>query len=197
VAARPPGQVYDVRAVLLSELEERVVAGRHDVFTRAGLGPTVRRVYQVLRSDEAPVVVAERAGLPVARVVVALRRLRNHLLAKARTGLWRRPVRDQRSRAARRLGTDGVLARRVRRHEWERELWGWWQNHLTRKAGRSGKNRAGPGQTLIFRVTDEHGGPEAYPAYPVHADGHADHRTAWRYVIAGLLQQLRDTELAA
>ncbi|MGW9159319.1 hypothetical protein ACWGO6_17065, partial [Microbacterium sp. NPDC055665] len=98
---------------------------------------------------------------------------------------------------AKQLGTDGVLARRARRHERERELWAWWQNHLTRKGGRSGKNRAGPGQTLIFQLTDAHGGPEAYPSYPTYPDGQGDHHTAWRYVVAGLLQQLRDTELAA
>ncbi|MGW9159273.1 MarR family transcriptional regulator [Microbacterium sp. NPDC055665] len=198
MTARPPGQVYDARAVLLAELEERVVAGRHDVFTRAGLGPTARRVYEALRAEDADVeLVAERAGLPVGRGRAVLQRLRRYVLARTKAGLWRRPLRDQRARAAKQLGTDGVLARRARRHERERELWAWWQNHLTRKGGRSGKNRAGPGQTLIFQLTDTHGGPEAYPSYPTYPDGQGDHHTAWRYVVAGLLQQLRDTELAA
>lgn len=198
MTARPPGQVYDARAVLLAELEERVLAGRHDVFTRAGLGPTARRVYEALRTDDADEeCVAERAGMPLGRVRAVLQRLRRHLLARTKEGLWRRPLRDRRARASVRLGTAGVLAQRAQRHERERELWGWWQNHLARKAGRRGKNRAGPAQTLMFRVTDEYGGPEAYPSYPAHPDGQADHPTAWRYVVAGLLQQLRETELAA
>lgn len=196
--ARPPGQVFDARAALLLELEDLVVAGRHDVFTRAGMGPTVRRVYQALQPEVRDVeVIAERAGLVRARVIAALRQLKRYRLAIHRKGQWRRPTRDLRGQAAMRLGTAGVLERRERRHAREREQWAWWQNHLARKGGRPGKNRAGPGQTLIFRLTDEHGGPEAYPSYPTHSDGQADHRTAWRYVVAGLLQHLRDTELAA
>lgn len=198
MTARPPGQVFDMRVALLSELEDIVVAGRHDVFARYGLGPTARRVYEALQEEvREPGAVADRAGVSVSRVLVALRKLRRYGLAVFRAGAWRRPLRDRRRQAAQRLGTAGVLANRSRRYAQEREQWAWWQNHLARKAGRRGKTRSGPGQTLLFRLTDEHGGPEAYPSYPTYPDGQGDHPTAWKYITAGLLQHLRDAELAA
>jgi hypothetical protein len=49
----------------------------------------------------------------------------------------------------------------------------------------------------MFRTVDDHGGPEAYPAYPSSSDGRADHQEGMRFVRRGLLQQLRDLELAA
>ncbi len=67
VTARPPAELFDVRAALLDSLEDRITAGRHDVFTRAGLGPTARRTYESLTTAEDTVVsVADRAGLPAA-----------------------------------------------------------------------------------------------------------------------------------
>jgi len=54
-----------------------------------------------------------------------------------------------------------------------------------------------PPQPVMFRLTDDRGGPEAWPAYPRGTDGRADHHTAMHYIRAGALQTLRDTELAA
>lgn len=198
VTARPPSELFDARAVLLRELTERIEAGRHDVFTRGGLGPTARRVYESLTTQENTLEqISSRSGLPRGRVVVALARLKRYRLATALGG-WRRRARDFRDWAAKRLGLQGVLQRRELRMEREREVWGWWQNHLARRAGRRGKERTGAsGQTLVFQLVDDVGGPGAWPSYPTHPDGTGDHHTAWLYVEANLLQQIRDTELIA
>lgn len=198
VTARPPGHLFDIRAALLAELEARLEAGRHDVFTRAGLGPTARRVYETLSATPRNMQqLAWRAGLPRHRAARAVRTLRQLKLAVVSADVWRKPARDLRGWAARKLGVDRTLHRRAVRHANEREQWAWWQNHLTRKAGRRGRERTGPAQTLIFQLTDLRGGPEAWPAYPVHPDDTGDHRTAWQYITAGLLQELRNAELAA
>lgn len=198
VTARPPGHLFDVRSALLAELESRLDDGRHDVFTRTGLGPTARRVYEALSSTPRDTAeLAWTAGIPHHRVIRIIRRLHDVRLAVASGLSWRRTAHDLRHWAARKLGVDGILKRRRARHANEREQWAWWQNHLTRKAGRRERERTGPAQTLIFQLSDAHGGPEAWPAYPTRPDGTADHHTAWEYVTAGLIQQLRDTELAA
>ncbi|WP_336644259.1 hypothetical protein [Microbacterium sp. MMO-78] len=198
VTARPPGHLFDARSALLAELEARLDAGRHDVFTRAALGPTARRVYEALSmTARDTVAVAWLAGIPHRRVIRIIYRLKQVRLAVESSRSWRRPAHDLRDWAARKLGVDGILKRRRARHANEREQWAWWQNHLRRKAGRRGRERTGSAQTLIFQLSDAHGGPEAWPSYPCHPDGTADHHTAWEYVTAGLLQQLRDTELAA
>jgi hypothetical protein len=198
VTARPPAELFDVRVTLLDALEDRLNAGRHDVFTRAGLGPTSRRVYESLTTDEyASEVVADRAGLPRGRARAALARMRRWTLAIATPTGWRRRLQDFRTRVAKQLGVDGILQRREQQYADERDLWAWWQNHLIRKAGRRGRDRTPTTQVVIFRSVDDHGGPEAYPAYPCASDGRADHQEAMRFVRRGLLQQLRDLELAA
>lgn len=52
--AGPPAhaELFDVRAALLDGLEDRITAGRHDASTRAWLGPTARRTYESLTTDE-------------------------------------------------------------------------------------------------------------------------------------------------
>lgn len=200
VTARPPAELFDVRAALLDSLEERISAGRHDVFTRAGLGPTARRTYESLTTAENTVDnVAGRAGLPRGRARAALTGLRRHALAVVSAAGWRRPRLDLRTRAAKKLGEKihGTLQRRERQYRHERDLWAWWQDHLVRKAGRRGRDRMPPTQAVLFRAEDARGGPEAYPAYPCSTDGRADHQAAMRFVRDGLLQELRDLELAA
>lgn len=200
VTARPPAEVFDVRAALLEALEDRITAGRHDVFTRAGLGPTARRTYESLTTTENAVdTVAERAGLPRGRTRAALASLRRHALVVVSAAGWRRPRPDLRTRAAKKLGekVHGALQRRERQYEDERDLWAWWQDHLVRKGGRRGRDRVPTTQAVLFRAEDERGGPEAFPAYPCASDGRADHQEAMRFVRRGLLQELRDLELAA
>jgi hypothetical protein len=155
-------------------------------------------VYESLTTAENAVeAVADRAGLAPGRARAALARLRRHTLAIASLVGWRRRLQDFRSHVARQLGVAGILERRRQQYVDERDLWGWWQDHLIRKAGRRGRDRVPPTQAVLFRAEDERGGPEAYPAYPCSSDGRADHTEAMRFVRLGLLQQLRDLELAA
>ncbi|MEV8241985.1 hypothetical protein AB0O90_17200 [Microbacterium testaceum] len=199
MTARPPAELFDARSAVLRELEDRLDAGRHDVFTRAGLGPTARRAYEALSLQAGTEeVVSGRAGLPLSRVRAALTRLRRHgLITRTRDG-WRRRLRDQRGRVARALGVDGILRRREQQYNNEREQWSWWNAETAHQAGKRSRRRtpATP-QPVLFRLTDDRGGPESWPAYPRGADGRGDHRAAMRYVRAGALQQLRDSELAA
>ncbi len=200
MTARPPAELFDVRAALLEALEDRITAGRHDVFTRAGLGPTARRTYESLTTMENSVeTVADRAGFPRGRIRAALARLRRYRLALVSAAGWRRPRPDYRSWAAKKLGkkVHRALERREHQYQDERDLWAWWQDHLIRKGGRRGRDRVAPTQAVLFRAEDERGGPEAYPVYPCASDGRADHQEAMRFVRRGLLQQLRDLELAA
>ncbi|WIB72619.1 hypothetical protein [Curtobacterium sp. MCBD17_026] len=200
VTARPPAELFDVRAALLDDLDDRVAAGRHDVFTRAGLGPTARRVYESLTTDEdTPQNVADRSGLPLGRARAALARLRRHALAVTTPQGWRRRAHDLRRRAARLLGVDGALARRAQQYAWEREQWAWWNADTSYRAGRTAKQRTRPGPTqpVMFRSEDDRGDDNAWPAYPRNGVGWADHATAMRFVRRGVLQDLRDVELAA
>lgn len=202
--ARPPGQLFDTRTVLLDQLTDELEAGRHDVFTRSGLGPTARRVYEALQQDGRSLEqVGARAGLPTGRVRAALQRLRRHSLStQARDG-WRRRTHDYRRRIAAALGVDGLLARRSALYAAEREMWAWWKEHLSTRGGRQPRTRqqrdphSPTSMPVRFVLTDARGGPDAYPEYPTHPDGRGDHTTAYRVATTVGLQALRDTELAA
>lgn len=197
--ARPPGAVFDERSVLLADLQDRITAGAHDVFTRAGLGPTARRAYESLSPDTADeATVAERSGLPLSRARVALARLRRHRLIVGVHGQWRRRKNDLRGSVARALGVDAVLQRRAQRYSWEREQWAWWNAELVFRAGRTPKQRRRPDpkQGVMFRLVDRRGDDRAWPAYPRDSSERPDHLAAVRFVMRGVLQQLRDVELA-
>ncbi|WP_434181503.1 hypothetical protein RI685_16325 (plasmid) [Clavibacter michiganensis] len=199
VTAPPPAEVFDVRSALLRELDDRLASGRHDLFTRAGMGPTARRVYEVLTvwvgTDHD---ISSRAGLPHSRARAALLRLRRHGLVVSTTRGWRRRVHDFRTRVARILGVDGILRRREEQYAFEREQWAWWNAETSHQGSKSTRRRA-PAQPhpVMFRYEDDRGGPDAWPAYPRGADGRADHQEAMRYVRRGALQYLRDHELTA
>lgn len=198
--ARPPAELFDVRVALLGDLEDRLEAGRHDVFTRGGLGPTARRVYEALTRDGcADGHVGDRAGMSPSRTRAVLVRLRRHALATLSTDGWRRRAHDHRSRIARVLGVHGVLQRRHLQYANEREQWAWWNAELVRRAGRGSPRRrtAATPRPLMFHFTDERGGPDSWPEYPRDVTGLANHLHAMRYIRAGALQQLRDMELAA
>lgn len=199
VTARPPDLLFDIRAALLEEVEDKIHAGRHDVFTRAGLGPTARRAYEALTRDEtSDQQVAARAGLPRGRALAALARLRRYSIAILTRSGWRRRLNDFRDQVAKKLGVDGILARREQQYTAEREQWAWWNAELTYRAGRRAKQRRRPATTqVMFRFTDERGDAYSWPAYPRDADGRPQHLEAMRFVQRGALQQLRDLELAA
>lgn len=199
VTARPPEQLFDNRLTLLEELSDRMSAGRSDVFTRAGLGPTARRVFEVLTQDEVEEsVVSERSGLPLGRVRAVIARMKRFALIVRRRAGWRRARNDHRPRAAERLGVFGVLARRDQRYDWEREVWAWWNAEMTHRAGRASppRRRPDPGQGVMFRLSDLRGDDLSWPSYPRDTEGQADHRMAMRYVKRGMLQALRDAELS-
>jgi hypothetical protein len=203
--ARPPGQVFDARTVLLDQLTDELDAGRHDIFTRAGLGPTARRVYEALqKSDHRPdEAIADRAGLPLGRVRAALRILRRHSLSTRARGGWRRRLHDYRRRIAAALGVDGLLDRRNALYAAEREMWAWWKDHLATRGGRQPRTRqrqdphSPASMPVRFVLTDARGGPDVYPEYPTHPDGRGDHTTAYRVATTIGLQAFRDSELAA
>ena len=199
VTARPPAELFDARSALLQDLENHIASGRHDVFTRGGLGPTARRAYETLTLQPGhDREVSDRAGLPLQRVRAALARLRRHALATLTRDGWRRRRHDHRARLARKLGVDGVLRRREQQYAHEREQWAWWNAETAHQAGRRNRPRSpATPQPVLFRLTDDRGGPETWPAYPRGAEGLADHQAAMRFIRAGALQQLRDTELAA
>lgn len=202
--ARPPGQLFDTRTVLLDQLTDELEAGRHDVFTRNGLGSTARRAYEALQRDaRTPQQVADRAGLPVGRVRASLRILRRYSLATRVPGGWRRRVHDHRRRIAAALGVDGLLKRRNALYAAEREMWAWWKEHLSTRGGRQPRTRhqrdprSPKTMPVRFVLTDARGGPDAFPEYPTHPDGLGDHTTAYRVVTTIGLQALRDLELSA
>ncbi|WP_295792202.1 hypothetical protein [uncultured Microbacterium sp.] len=199
VTARPPAEVFDVRAALLAELDDRLDAGRHDVFTRKGLGPTARRAYEALTAVIAdPAAVSDRAGLPLGRARAALARLRRYKLAIAtRTG-WRRRMHDFRNYVAHRLDVAGTLRRRELQYEREREQWAWWNADTAHRAGKGSRpRRPATPQPVMFRIEDDRGGADSWPAYPRDSDGRGKHQEAMHYVRRGVLQALRDVELAA
>ncbi|MCY1718480.1 hypothetical protein OVA26_16210 [Microbacterium sp. SL62] len=199
MTARPPQQLFDVRATVLRSLEDRLNAGRSDVFTRAGLGPTARRVYESLQTESFDANdLAEKSGIPRGRLLAALSRLRRYSLAISSPQGWRRRLNDIRHRVAMKLGVHGILAQRDQAYGWEREQWAWWIAETTFRAGRTTRQRRRPDTGQVrFRLTDERGDPNSWPAYPRDVDGRADHRTAMAYIRAGALQALRDRELAA
>ncbi|KTR93790.1 hypothetical protein NS220_11135 [Microbacterium testaceum] len=199
MTARPPAQLFDIRATLLTDLEDRLEAGRHDIFTRGGLGPTARRIYEALtREGHNDQHISDRAGMPPSRTRAALARLKRHALATLTRDGWRRRVHDHRDRLARAFGLAGVLHRREQQYGHEREQWAWWNAELIRRAGKPTRRKtAATPRPVMFHLTDARGGPDMWPEYPRDADGLANHLEAMRYVRAGALQQLRDLELAA
>lgn len=73
MTARPPAQLLDARAALLNDQESRLEAGRHDVVTRGGLGPTARRFYEALtRHGTDDDQVSNRAGMAPSRTLRGL-----------------------------------------------------------------------------------------------------------------------------
>ena len=65
------------------------------MYGRAGAALTARHAYEILATDEhALELVADRAGLPRARALAALERMRRWTLAIATPTGWRRRLQD-------------------------------------------------------------------------------------------------------
>jgi hypothetical protein len=113
----------------MASLEQALVEGRHDLFTRGGLGHLAGRLYAEIAGQRQITLadVVKLLGVSVAHATTVMSRLRRHrLLVKDGAG-WTRSRRDLRDLAARVEGVWGVLLDRARRYTAERETWAWWQ----------------------------------------------------------------------
>lgn len=188
--AAPPSGVFAKRTALVRQLEDELTDGRHDVFTRAGLGHLAGKVYAALR-NRAQVSredLVRIMGVSLRHATTILSRLRTHkLLVKDARG-WRRSRRDLRRQAAETLGVDGYLEGRAERYRIEREIWTWWQVEIQtmHSAPRSRPRRPHvTSRTLTF--VEDSPGERTWPRYPRAGDGRGDHREARYWAENGML----------
>lgn len=186
---RPPADLFNTRADQVALLEEELTDGRHDLFTRAGLGHLAGKVYAILRRHPSITVdsAARILGTSTRYTATILGRLRQHrLIVKHRDG-WARARRDLRDAAARALGIAGTLLDRARRYRAEREVWTWWQAELTtmNASPRMRPRRPAASSRPLFEA--DRPGERIWPRYPRSADRRADHRSARELVQLGVL----------
>jgi hypothetical protein len=184
VAHRPPGSGAASRNALLFELNNRLEAATHDLFTPGGLGLHAGNVYA--RCTYTPLTLGELSqltGSDAAHTVQTLTQLTEvDVLSLARDG-WHKPVVDRRDTAADLRGVSGRLADRAKRYAVERELWAWWCAELdwmNTPRNKRPKRRA-PGQLVL--VPDI--GPATHPIHPRTAYGRADFFAA-RCIVTGV-----------
>ncbi|WP_336653534.1 MULTISPECIES: hypothetical protein [unclassified Leucobacter] len=182
--APPAGAGSAERTALLHELEDRMTAAAHDLFTLApGLGHFAGNVYARTRPTE-PTPIAELAhatGGDAGRTARALQRLAGVGVLQVTRAGHRRLVLERRDLAAEQLGISGRLAERRERYSIERELWAWWQAEVTwmeAPVKERPRRRPGPGQLELVPMP----GVNAFGAHPRKADGTADYRMARAYV---------------
>lgn len=186
---RPPADLFNTRADQVALLEEELTDGRHDLFTRAGLGHLAGKVYAILRRHPSITVdsAARILGTSTRHTATILSRLRRHrLIVKHRDG-WARARRDFRDAAARALGIAGTLLGRAERYRAEREVWTWWQAELTtmNASPRTRPRRRDASSRPLFEA--DRPGERIWPRYPRSADRRADHRSARELVQLGAL----------
>lgn len=170
------------RAAWSHALDRRLAALAHDVFTpRPGLGHHAARTYAALSGQARGCrELLEVLGYSLARLDRYLDRLADHGLARLDPdGRWRRG-RGSPAAAARRLGADGTLARRRRRHALEREAWAWWLDelawmHLPRAAKRRRHDPPSGQVTLPLAMLTAR---SRLGAHPRGSDGRADYAAA-------------------
>ena len=121
----------DPRMLLIDQLNRKLLDQAHDVFTVAGLGHAAGQVYAHLSSDYVTVTeLAEVTGRSFEDTGAELGAMRAAGLILRKGAGWRRPVRDRRTPAAKRLDVFGILAARRQLYELERALWAWWLDEL-------------------------------------------------------------------
>ncbi|MFZ4896427.1 hypothetical protein ACL9RL_18445 [Plantibacter sp. Mn2098] len=188
--AAPPSEIFAKRTSLVRQLEDELTDGRHDVFTRAGLGHVAGKVYgalrnigQVSRED-----VARMMGVSLRHATTILSRLRTHrLLVRAGTG-WRRSKNDLRRQAAVVLGVDGYLEGRAERYRIEREVWTWWQAEMdTMHSAPHSRPRRSHVTSRTLTFVEHSPAERAWPRYPRAGDGRGDHREARYWAENGML----------
>lgn len=178
VLTRPAGTGQGLRAATLAALEDRLSTSVHDVFTPRGLGLVAGDLYAKVSTDPAETgALAREAGRERGEVRQILQALAAHRLVRRLKRGWVRTSPRNLGRAARELGTSGVLADRAARYALEREQYVWWlaEEEWMRAPRRTGAaRRPQPGQGSLLEV----GGVVARPAYPRGPDRRADHRAA-------------------
>ena len=181
-APHPAGSAE--RTALLHELEERMAAAAHDLFTLApGLGHYAGNVY-ARTSTFIPSSLAELSqatGAQAGTTSRALHRLTAAGVLQLRRSGWRRLAPERRDLAAEFLGARGRLAERAERYSIERELWAWWQaetSWMETPVRERPRRRPGPGQLELVPMP----GVNSFGAHPRRPDGKADYRTARAYL---------------
>lgn len=188
---RPPTELFNLRADFLTTLELRLTDGRHDLFTRPGLGHLAGQLYALLAQYPSLTVesAARLLGVTTRHTVTVLSRLRHHRLIIKHADGWARAKRDLRDHAARLIGVAGILLERAERYRAEREVWAWWQAEVDQMTTDPRKRTRRPhvsSRTLTF--VEDAPGERQWPRYPRGQDRRADHRSARQLVDDGALE---------
>ncbi|WP_253259528.1 hypothetical protein [Subtercola boreus] len=188
---RPPTELFNLRAALLTTLERQLTEGRHDLFTRPGLGHLAGQLYALFAQHPALTVesAARLLGVTARHTATILSRLRHHRLIMKHPDGWAKAKRDLRDHAARIVGVAGLLLDRVSRYRAERDVWAWWQAEVDQMNAAPRQRSRRPhvsSRTLTF--VEEAPGERSWPRYPRGHDRRGDHRTARQLVDDGALQ---------
>ena len=187
---RPPSELFNLRLSLVTTLERQLTDGRHDLFTRPGLGHLAGKVYALLAQHPALTLetAARLLGVTTRHTATVFSRLRQHRLVVKHALGWARAKQDLRDRAARILGVAGLLLDRANRYRVEREVWEWWQAEVTTMtaAPRARPKRVHVSSRQLFRDVNAPG-ERVWPRYPRSSDQRGDHRSARELVDLGVL----------
>jgi len=186
---RPPSELFNLRSEFVTTLEGQLTNGRHDLFTRPGLGHLAGQMY-VLLSQEPTLTIDSAArllGVSTRYTVTILSRLRHHRLIVKHINGWARAKRDLRDHAARSLGVAGLLLDRANRYRAEREVWAWWQAEVATMTTnpRSRPRRPHVSSRPLFLTGGS--AERVWPRYPRGTDRRGDHRVAKQLVLDGAL----------
>ena len=187
---RPPSELFNLRRSLVATLERQLTDGRHDLFTRPGLGHLAGKVYVLLAQHPALTidVAARLLGVSTRHTITIFSRLRRHRLIVKHVEGWARANRDLRDVAARVVGVAGLLLDRANRYRAEREVWEWWQAEVTtmNAVPRRRPKRVDVSSRPLFRDVNAPG-ERVWPRYPRSRDQRGDHRSARELVDLGVL----------
>jgi hypothetical protein len=187
---RPPSELFNLRAEFVTTLERQLTDGKHDLFTRPGLGHTAGQLYALLAQHASLTIdsAARLLGISTRHAATILSRLRHHRLISKHNGGWARAKRDLRNHAARMVGVAGLLVARVERYRVEREVWAWWRAELEQMTTvPSRRNRRPHVSSRTLQFVDTAPGERLWPRYPRNAERLADHRLARQLVDDGAL----------
>ncbi|KGJ79288.1 hypothetical protein GY21_05715 [Cryobacterium roopkundense] len=174
----------------MTNLERQLTDGRHDLFTRPGLGHLAGKVYALLAQHPALTLetAARLLGVSTRHIATIFSRLRHHRLIVKHVDGWARAKRDLRDLAARIVGVAGLLLDRANRYRAEREVWEWWQAEVAtmNAAPRRRPRRVDVSSRPLFRDVNAPG-ERVWPRYPRSSDQRGDHRSARELVDLGVL----------